>query len=148
MPARLSADLKALKGTLRPGREASRSRDLLSVPPKPPAYLSVKARAEWKRIAADAIAVGITTADIRALVLLCETLATECELRAVLEREGHTVSGANGGTKAHPALSALAQTRQQATLLLQSFGLTPRGRQALPSFKAKPARKGPFSQYA
>ena len=66
---------------------------------------------------------------MEALVLLCETLAQESFLRDVLEREGFTIpTGSGEGSKAHPAPRLLAETRTQASNLLASFGLTPRGR--------------------
>lgn len=133
MPARVSADLKRLRGTDQPCRSPQEAFSPLASTPAPPDFLSTAACVEWARIAPPAVAVGIAGADLRALALLAETLATESALRAVIEAEGVTIESGSGAQKAHPALNGLAQARQQAGNLLAAFGLTPKGRQALPS---------------
>ena len=70
----------------------------------------------------------LTNADLRALELLCECLATESDLRETLKREGLTIPGAGANSKGHPATKLLESTRSQAVRLLCEFGLTPRGR--------------------
>ena len=56
---------------------------------EPPARLSAGAAAEWRHLAPAATALGtLAEADLRAFELLAETLATEAEMRAVVEREG------------------------------------------------------------
>ena len=130
MPARRSNALKAAAGTLRPGRiRATPAGERLLEVPKPPAGLDPAAAAEWKRLAPLLVEVGtLTAADLRALQLLAETLASAAHLAETVKREGYTVPGAAGGVKSHPCLVALAQARAQAARLLGDFGLTPRGR--------------------
>jgi phage terminase small subunit len=56
---------------------------------EPPARLSARAAAEWRHLVPAATALGtLAEADLRAFELLAETLATEAEMRAVVEREG------------------------------------------------------------
>jgi P27 family predicted phage terminase small subunit len=63
--------------------------------------------------------------------LLCETLASEAELRELLKKEGLTIPGADGNLKAHPAVKMLEMSRNQAHRLLNDFGLTPRAREGV-----------------
>lgn len=130
MNPRRSNASKAARGTLRADRmkQVPAGERLLEVP-KPPAGLDPAAAAEWKRLAPLLVEVGtLTAADLRALQLLAETLASAAHLAETVKREGYTVPGAAGGVKSHPCLVALAQARAQAARLLGDFGLTPRGR--------------------
>src|SRR5918997_6578414 len=100
--------------------------------PEPPAHLSARAAAEWRRLAPVAAELGsLTEADLRGFELLAETLATEAEARAAVEREGHAVPTAGGGRKPHPAVRVMETARAQAARLLAEFGLTPKGRRGL-----------------
>lgn len=130
MPARLSERTKATRGTLRASRQKpAPAGERLTKAPRPPAGLSAAAAAEWCAVVRVLCDLGtLTSGDLRALRLLCETLAYVCELGGVLEREGHTVPTGNGGVKSHPASQALATARAQAHRLLCDFGLTPRAR--------------------
>jgi len=127
---RLSSEAKRSRGTSRPDRETKPTAvDRLLVAPEPPASLSDRARVEWDGLARVTVELGVlTTADLRALELLAEALATEAELRALLRVEGLTIPGAGDNSKAHPGCKLLETTRNQAMRLLSDFGLTPRGR--------------------
>ena len=143
-----TVDQKKLKATLQPCREPKASEmDVLRTAPRAPGYLSAAASEEWRRVAPEAVRVGVTQADMRALALLCEALATESELRAVIQQEGTTIEAGSGGRKAHPALAALAQSRHQAHQLLANFGLIPRSRVSMPA-KPPPAKENAFAQWA
>jgi len=89
----------------------------------------------------------LTGADLRALELLCETLASEGEARAVVAREGFTVPTADGGQKPHPAVRIMETARNQAHRLLADFGLTPKGRQAVDT-TPPPDPDNPFAEFA
>jgi len=130
MTRRLSPAEKHVRGTARKDRTPKRTAvDRLQTVPKAPDSLSAGAKSEWAPLALAVVELGVlTTADLRALALLAETLAAEAELRAVLQREGLTIPGAGGNFKAHPAAKLLETTRGQAMRLLADFGLTPRGR--------------------
>lgn len=99
------------------------------VAPKPPAWLSKRARVEWRRLAPIAFNLGsLKFAHFRAFGLLCETLAQAEEARRTIERDGMTVAAGSGGRKAHPALRVLATAQAQAARLMSEFGLTPAAR--------------------
>jgi len=130
MSSRLSQTVKNLRGTVRIDRlPKPTALDRLRTAPQAPAHLSERARIEWKALAPVCCEMGtLTNADLRALELLCECLATESDLRETLKREGLTIPGAGANSKAHPATKLLESTRNQAVRLLCEFGLTPRGR--------------------
>ena len=120
---------------------------ILKEAPPFPDDLSPKAQLKWAKIAPAACAVGtFSGADVEALGLLCETLAQESYLRDVLEREGFTIpTGSGEGSKSHPAARLLAETRTQASNLLASFGLTPRGRGQLKIQAPVDLEENPFA---
>ncbi len=130
MPARLSERTKAVRGTTRPSRrKAPAAGERLTKAPNAPDSLSPAAASEWAVLAPILVELGtLTRADLRALELLCELLASVGELEEVIRREGHTIEAASGGRKGHPAAQALATARTQAHRLLADFGLTPRAR--------------------
>jgi P27 family predicted phage terminase small subunit len=130
MSRRLSPDAKAMRGTIRPDREHAPSALIrLERAPPAPQYLSDRARLEWEPLAAVCCELGcLTDADLRALALLAECLATEHQLREVLQREGMCIAGSGQTRKSHPATKMLESARSQAMRLLECFGLTPRSR--------------------
>ncbi|WP_322040811.1 phage terminase small subunit P27 family [Burkholderia diffusa] len=131
---------KALAGTLRADRLKGIAAEQLHTAPPPPAGMSSRAATEWVRVAPLVVSLGLLSAsDLRALELLAETLATEAQLRETLDREGLTIATGAGGSKAHPALRALSDARAQAARLLDAFGLSPRGRQAIDAPPPMPA---------
>ena len=87
----------------------------------------------------------LTHADLRALELLADTLATAAEAQATVAQCGFTVPTADGGAKPHPAVRIMETARAQAKGLLADFGLTPRGRQGVDT---KPAGKVEADVYA
>jgi len=130
---RKSEQLKNFQGTARPDRTPKPTAvDRLTEPPPPPKHLAARAQAEWILLAAATVELGVlTSADLRGLELLARVLATESELCEVLQGEGLTIVGTQGGSKAHPACRLLESTRNQGMRLLSEFGLTPRGRQGV-----------------
>jgi P27 family predicted phage terminase small subunit len=91
--------------------------------------MSERACTAWKVLAAETVALNVlTTADLPALALLCETQATAAELEETIKLEGFTIPTGNDGKKAHPALKSLESTRNCAARLLAEFGLTPKSR--------------------
>jgi len=133
MPSRRSEFSKLLAGTSRPDRDPkSDPAARLTETPDAPDYLSDNAKIQWYRVAPAAVALGtLSEADFAAFALLCETLATAEEARAVVARDGFLVATENGGQKAHAAIKVLETARNQARGLLADFGLTPRGRQGV-----------------
>jgi P27 family predicted phage terminase small subunit len=134
MPARRKSNLlKFSRRTLRTGRgpkEDLASRLNRAAPP--PSMLSDRAKKEWRKLMPAVMAIGtISRCDLRAFQLLCETLATAVEAAELIEKEGMTILAGSGGRKAHPAIKVLEGARRHAGSLLESFGLTPRGRQSV-----------------
>lgn len=158
MPARTSEAKKALRGTQRTDRtKAPSTHGRIEKAPQAPVRLSPLAKNEWQSLAPLLTDAGtLSGSDLRALELLCETLASASEFADIVRTEGATVPAAGGGTKGHPALQALATARSQARALLTDFGLTPRGRggvDAAPELPgaspfAKFKRTGDFSEFA
>ena len=148
MTQRKSDSHKRLYGTVRPDRKPKRTTalDRLKVAPSAPTGLSPGAKLEWRPLAKACVQIGVLTgADLRALGLLCECLATESELSALLRAEGVTIEGGSG-RKAHPAVKLLESTRNQAARMLESFGLTPRGRQGV-DVRPASAQQNPFARF-
>jgi P27 family predicted phage terminase small subunit len=140
---RTSAKVKQLRGTVRADRLPKLDAGTrLTEPPSPPHSLSPFALREWRTLAPLCVELGVLTrADLRALELLCQVLATEAELRALLEKEGLLIPGAGGNSKSHPAVKMLESTRSQAHRLLADFGLTPRSRSGVDvAPRPKPSR--------
>ena len=90
MTQRLSDQQKHVRGTARDDRKPKRTAmERLRTPPRAPGYLSDAAKAEWSVLARVTTEIGVLTlADLRALELLCEILATESELRVLLKKVG------------------------------------------------------------
>jgi phage terminase small subunit len=89
---------KKLRGTVRKDRMLKPTAlDRLRTAPQAPAHLSERARVEWKALARVCVELGVlTSADLRALELLAEILATESELREIMKTDGLTIPGAGG----------------------------------------------------
>jgi len=147
MTQRLPIERKALSGTLRPNREIAGidAGARLRESPPPPPRLSEAAAVEWVELAPLLVDLGIlSTADLRTLALLCETLATVTELETAIRKHGFLIPCATGGEKAHPALKALETQRSQAARLMDGFGLSPKSRKYVE--KAPGPRKGSIWQ--
>jgi len=133
MSIRVPQATKKLRGTTRKDRDtAPEPQARLTVTPRPPTSLSAAARAEWRTLAPILVAMGtLRGADLRALRLLCETLASAESFAATIAKEGVAVPAGSGSVKTHPAVQALATARAQARGLLADFGLTPRARESV-----------------
>jgi P27 family predicted phage terminase small subunit len=137
---------KQLTGTHRPDkdRRGVQPGEALRESPPPPEGMSDRACIAWEAIAHELVELGVlTTADLTALALLCETQATASELEETIQKEGFTLSTGSGGKKAHPALKSLESTRNCAARLLAEFGLTPKSRKFVEKAPG-PGPKNPF----
>lgn len=131
---------KLINGSVRADRlpRPDNARRLDNVP-RPPKHLSDLARAEWRKLAPVAHGLRtLTSADLRAFELLCETLASETQAPEAIAREGISAPTRDGGAKPHPGVKIMETARAQAHRLLDDFGLTPKGRQGVDT---KPIRK-------
>jgi P27 family predicted phage terminase small subunit len=134
MPApKKPSHMKVIAGTDRADRRPKqRVGDRLLSSPPPPKYLSRGAKTQWRRVVPAIFRLGVLTeADVTALALLSETLATAEEARVIVDREGFAVSTADGGAKPHPAARIMETARSQVLQLFDRFGLSPRARQSV-----------------
>jgi P27 family predicted phage terminase small subunit len=93
-------------------------------PPKPPAWLSRFARDEWRRVAGALARRGALTPEIEGLVCAyCSAIGTVREAEIILSKEGMTVEAQQGGVRAHPAISAKAQSSNIALQIAKRLGL-------------------------
>ena len=122
--------LKRLSGTYRPDRDnQSPAGDRLTESPEAPDTMSLGAKQEWKALSPVLVSLGtICKADLRAFEQLCETLATQTALQAVIESEGVLLKTGTGSYKTNPAMRSLETARNQAKALYTEFGLTPKAR--------------------
>ncbi|MFL9979731.1 phage terminase small subunit P27 family [Paraburkholderia graminis] len=148
MPRKSNAT-KAISGTLRTDRlKGAAAAERMDKTPPAPGYLSARAKEEWARVAPQTVALQtLARSDLRALELLAETLADEATLRETIGREGLTIPTGTGGSKAHPGLRALNDARMRSMQLLNAFGLTPLGRQAIDAAPA-PKKENRFAGFA
>jgi P27 family predicted phage terminase small subunit len=81
-----------------------------------PSWLSDSAREEWDRVAPVLRARGRLTPEVEGLVATyCAAVATVREAEAAMAREGFTVTGPGGVTRAHPMVGP--KNRAAATVL-------------------------------
>jgi P27 family predicted phage terminase small subunit len=129
-----SAFHKTLSGTVRRDRNKGlRHGDPLgSVPPSPP-NLSPAARRAWERLGGLTVEAGtLTRYDTELLALAARTTATCEELETQLAADG-VLLHSKGAIKAHPACAALDRSRSLLLKMLDSLGLSPAGRERLPT---------------
>jgi len=146
-PRKSERSLKT-SGTFRSDRRGSRTagEQLTAVPP-PPAGASERVRLAWSEVAPLIQSAGtLTAADLPALRLLAESLATAALAQETIDREGITVQSGNGSVKPHPALNAMDKARSQAHRLLNDFGLTPKARNYV-SPAPTDNRNNPFKEF-
>jgi hypothetical protein len=72
-----------------------------SIPPEPPAHLSASARRWWQTTVET---YELEEHHLRLLQLVCEAWDRSQMARELLDREGLTVPGREGGTRPHPAI--------------------------------------------
>ena len=122
--------LKHLSGTYRADRDNQPpAGERLREAPEAPATLSIGAKQEWDDLAPVLVELGtLCRADLRAFKQLCETLATQTSLLAVIEAEGVLLKTGTGSFKTNPAMRSLETARNQAKMLYTEFGLTPKAR--------------------
>lgn len=104
--------------------------------PKPPAWLSGEALAEWGRIVPELAAIGLlSVVDRAALVAYCESWATFVSATEDINARGTLVEGRDGNIVKNPAVPMQRDALQQIKQWVAEFGLTPsaRARMQLPS---------------
>lgn len=98
----------------------------ISKAPSAPAWMSVDAKKEWRRILPILVARRIlTTPDLGSLENYCVAIGTVREMERTVQDEGHTYEDAKGAIKRHPAVAIQAEAMTRARLLAAELGLTP-----------------------
>lgn len=93
--------------------------------PKPPAWLSKDAKAEWKRVAAILVERNVLTdADLGTLESYCTATGLIRECQREINSKGLTIIGPKGPMR-NPAINAQNAAITQARLLANELGLTP-----------------------
>lgn len=94
---------------------------LVDAMPRPPAWLSKDAKAEWKRVAPILVERNVLTdADLGTLESYCTSAGTVAEAQRLMNAEGLTVAG-----KRHPAFGIQNAAMTTARLCAAELGLTP-----------------------
>lgn len=100
-------------------------RSALAALPKPPAWLSKDAKAEWRRIMPLLIERRILTeADMGSVEAYCTATGLVREMQRTIAKEGPIVT-TERGPKKHPAVAIQADAMTRARLLAAELGLTP-----------------------
>ena len=108
-PAPTPTNLRVLKGD-RPYRINANEPRPRNEPPAEPDWLTAGARAEWRRVVPDLIAMGTAKAvDALALAAYCEAVAMLARLVREVEQDGPIVAGRDGdpGPRKNPAVAML-----------------------------------------
>ena len=132
-PAPKPRRLKLLDGTYRPDRDAGMpDPEPLKVVPKPPTWLSPDGKREWKRVAAQLIALDVLTdPDLAALEGYCASYARAVRADRALQRGGLTMKTPQGLIP-RPEVAVARTAWAEARRFAQEFGLTPSSRSRVP----------------
>jgi P27 family predicted phage terminase small subunit len=91
-----------------------------SIPPEPPAHLSASARQWWQTTVET---YELEQHHLRLLQLLCEAWDRSQMARELLDREGLTVPGREGGARPHPAVAIERDARLAVARLVRELDL-------------------------
>lgn len=104
--------------------------------PKPPAWMTGEALAEWGRIVPELTAINLlSVVDRAALVAYCESWSTFVSATEDIETRGTIVEGRDGNMVRNPAVQMQRDALDQIKKWVAEFGLTPsaRAKMQLPS---------------
>lgn len=103
---------------------------------KPPRGLPPEALAEWKRVAPELDAMGVSTVLDRAMLVgYVLNYARAIQAEAQIEKEGMIVENDRGGHSQHPAVRIARSSWDLAMKFASDFGMTPASRTRI---KVKP----------
>ncbi len=89
--------------------------------PRPPAWLSRDAKAEWRKVAPILVERNVLTeGDLGALAAYCDAVGQLVAANAIIAAEGMVVAG-----KKHPLITTTVAARNQIRQLAAELGLTP-----------------------
>jgi P27 family predicted phage terminase small subunit len=94
--------------------------------------LSKDAKAEWKRISQELLAIGLLTkVDRAALAAYCQAWARWCEAERNVQKYGHVVKSPSGYPIQNPYVGIANTALDQMRKFLIEFGMTPASRSRL-----------------
>ncbi len=110
----------------KPAAVKTAPQDALTKAPRPPAWLSKSAAAEWKRVTAILVDRGVlTNGDLGALESYCTAVGTVRECQRALNTGGLFTVDASGVFKRHPAVTVQNAAMTTARQYAAELGLTP-----------------------
>jgi P27 family predicted phage terminase small subunit len=147
-PAPTPTSILNARGSWRAKQRQGEPQPTKGAPPMP-RWLSKEAKAEWKRIVPELLALGLLTlVDRTALACYCQAYAELVEATRLVDQEGRILevpvfnkAGEQTGTtrKAHPAVRLQRDAFARVKAFLGEFGLTPASRPRV----NVPAGRGP-----
>lgn len=149
--------LKILTGN--PGKRPLNDREPMPAveAPKMPAWLSRRAKDEWRRIVPILLNLGLLTrVDLAALVGYCQSFAEVEEATRILNREGRIIErdiySRNGdwvGTakELHPAVKLQHEASNRVKAFLTEFGLSPMTRTRVKTIGGEKPAADPAEQF-
>ena len=88
--------------------------------PKPPKHLKAGGKAWWKAAHAE---FSFSPAELAIVRMICEAIDRGDQAREVLDREGLTIEGREGGLRPHPCVAIERDARTTFGRLLQRLNL-------------------------
>jgi len=114
--------------------------------PGPPAFLSPRAQAEWRRIAPILFRAGLLSRlDYRGLAAYCSSFARWCDAEDEIRKSGTVIRGTHNVPMMSPFVKVSKMAFEQWTRMLSEFGMGPASRTRVASFK--PAPKDPLERF-
>lgn len=100
--------------------------------PTCPAWLSVEAKREWRKMTPELERLGLLTViDGAALAGYCQAYARWKQAEALLDREGLVITTQSGYSQPHPAVAIAQKSLALVRAFCSEFGLTPAARSSL-----------------
>lgn len=119
------------------GRKVAAPPPFIREPPKPPTWLCLEARAEWRRVAPGMTRLDLLKPEDRAaFAAYCECWAQFVQATKAIQADGLTMAGAMGGLVAHPAVAIARNAQRELRSWCVQFGLTPVSEGSLSKGKA------------
>lgn len=114
--------------------------------PSAPAYLSGEAKAHWRKVVKQLVAVGLMTdLDVDALAAYCEVFTRWIDANEKIRRHGAVVKSRNGFPTISPFVHVADKAFVQMRALLTEFGMTPSSRTGVTV--AKKDEHSPWEQF-
>ena len=133
---------KPIEKAIAEGYRRDRVNFAFPVPPdgeiKPPARLGKEALKKWNEAFPLLVKMGVmTTADVDALALYCETFEIYLKAKDDINKNGFEVCSDSGAVKTSPSVAVLKDTSTLMLRILSEFGFTPSSRAKVKSTQDK-----------